>query len=243
MPRHATFKAVAAAAAASGVVGIVIGVALNVTPRQPSERPAADNERVISSGVSTASPSGTIVSAGRAPSTSIASTPASDAMTIDIPAIGVKALSVVTYEGSPDDEQGTAVNDSGPAANPLGTGGGVSPGEVGNVILTGHRTAAGAPFLQIPQLRPGDHALVSWRGHAYDYQITGQLTITFHDPASYALQVAPVPGHPAERPTQSMLTLSTCATPEDNAAGHRERDAMGNPPHRIDAIGVLVAVT
>ena len=36
-----------------------------------------------------------------------------------------------------------------------------------------------------------------------------------------------------------MLTLSTCATPEDHAAGNYWSDAFGNPEHRIEKIGVL----
>jgi sortase A len=38
-----------------------------------------------------------------------------------------------------------------------------------------------------------------------------------------------------------MITLSTCATPEDVALGNRWRDSLGNLEHRIDKIGVLVA--
>ena len=37
-----------------------------------------------------------------------------------------------------------------------------------------------------------------------------------------------------------MITLSTCATQEDHAAGNYWSDALDNPEHRIDKIGVLV---
>ena len=37
-----------------------------------------------------------------------------------------------------------------------------------------------------------------------------------------------------------MITLSTCATPEDHARGNYWSDEFGNPEHRIDKIGVLV---
>jgi sortase A len=244
--RRVRFKTVAIAIAVAGVLGILVGTAVNAIPRLLSGSPAAADEPAVSTGTPTATatvPSGATASAAATSIPTTVEAPSANAMTIDIPAIDVKALTVVPYDGSPDDEQGTALNDRGLAANPLGVSGGRSPGEIGNVIVTGHRTAAGAPFLRVPQLRPGDHVLVGWADHTYDYQITGQLWITFHDPASFALQVAPIPGHPGDQPTQSMITLSTCATPEDNAAGHRERDAMGNPPHRIDAVGVLVAVT
>jgi sortase A len=39
-----------------------------------------------------------------------------------------------------------------------------------------------------------------------------------------------------------MITLSTCATPEDHAAGNYWADRFGNPEHRIDKIGVLTDV-
>jgi sortase A len=39
-----------------------------------------------------------------------------------------------------------------------------------------------------------------------------------------------------------MITLSTCATPEDRAAGNFWSDALGNPEHRIDKVAVLVGV-
>ena len=39
-----------------------------------------------------------------------------------------------------------------------------------------------------------------------------------------------------------MITLSTCATPEDHAAGNYWADELDNPEHRIDKIGVLERV-
>jgi sortase A len=37
-----------------------------------------------------------------------------------------------------------------------------------------------------------------------------------------------------------MITLSTCATLEDHAAGNYWADRFDNPEHRIHKIGVLV---
>jgi len=163
-------------------------------------------------------------------------------VTITIPAAHVSGLRDVLYPGGPDDARGTSFEERGLAASPTGPAGGVLPGQVGNFIVTAHRTAAGAPFRDVPGLRPGDRILVRTRAHTYVYRVTGRMWVTFHDPASYALQVAPVPGYPGRLATVPMITLSTCATPEDNAAGLRQRDAMGNPPHRIDVVGRLVAV-
>jgi sortase A len=161
---------------------------------------------------------------------------------VTIPLAGVHGLRTVLYPGAPDDVVGTSYEERGLAAVPTGPRGGVLPGQVGNLIVTAHRTAAGGPFRQVPGLPNGAHVLVRWGGRTYDYVVVDRFRVTFHDPASYALQVAPVPGHPGATPTRAMLTLSTCATPEDNALGIHERDALGNPPHRLDVVAVLVAV-
>jgi len=165
-----------------------------------------------------------------------------DRATISIPAIGLYRRTTVFYRGSPDDRPGTEIQDTGKLAAPIGRRGGVGPGQVGNLIVAGHRTSADGPLRDLPELRRGDHVRVTYLGMVYDYKITGSLWITFHDPDSYALQVAPVPGHPGRTPTRPMVTLTTCATPEDRAAGDFELDELGNPPHRIDKIGVLVDV-
>ena len=160
---------------------------------------------------------------------------------LTISAIGVRDIPVVRYRGSPDDARGTRIQNRGPAASPRGPGGGVGPGEVGNFLVTGHRTSHDAPFHDLPAVRQGDHLLVRQAGTVYDYLVTGALRISFRSTASKALQSAPVPGRPGEVATRPMITLSTCATPEDHAAGNYWSDELHNPEHRIDKIGVLVA--
>lgn len=54
-----------------------------------------------------------------------------------------------------------------------------------------------------------------------------------------ATEAAPKPG---QELTRAMITLSTCATPEDHAAGNYWADEFDNPEHRIDKIGVLVGI-
>ena len=49
-----------------------------------------------------------------------------------------------------------------------------------------------------------------------------------------------MPGQPGKKPHRAYITISTCATPEDHAAGNFWHDRFGNPEHRIDKIGVLV---
>jgi sortase A len=161
---------------------------------------------------------------------------------LSIPAIGLDPVAVVPYVGRPDDLPGTRIQDKGATASPRGKHGGVGPGEVGNFIVTGHRTAHGAPFKLLPSLRNGEHILVTADGKTYDYVVTGTLKISFRSPRDRAAQSAPVPGYPGRPATKPMITLSTCATPEDHAAGNFWSDELGNPEHRIDKIGVLVAV-
>jgi sortase A len=158
-----------------------------------------------------------------------------------IPAIGVRRLRVVPYTGTADDRPGTVIQDRGVAASPRGRAGGVGPGEIGNYIITAHRTTHGRPFGRVPELRNGDHVLVTANGKIYDYVITRTMTISFRKPAEKAQQNAAVPGRPGVTPTRAMITLSTCATPEDHAAGNYWSDALGNPEHRINKIGTLVS--
>ena len=161
---------------------------------------------------------------------------------LTIPAIGARDIPVVRYRGSPDDARGTRIQNRGPATSPRGPGGGVGPGAVGTFLVVGHRTSHDAPFRNLPAVRRGDHLLVREAGTVYDYLVTGTLWISFRSAASKARQSAPVPGRPGEVATRPMITLSTCATPEDHAAGTFWADEFGNPEHRIDKIGVLVDV-
>jgi sortase A len=169
-------------------------------------------------------------------------TPPAPKAWLSIPSIGVHDLPVVAYTGYPDDLPGTHIEDRGLAASPRGRRGGVAPGEVGNLLITGHRTSAGGPLRRLPSLDDGAHILISSGGMVYDYVVTGTMTISFRSKASLGLQSAAVPGHPSLPATRAMITVSTCATPEDHARGDYWVDALGNPEHRIDKVGVLVAV-
>jgi sortase A len=162
-------------------------------------------------------------------------------VSMSIPAAGVRNLRVVAYTGTADDRPGTRIQDRGVAASPRGRAGGVGPGEIGNFIVTGHRVSHGRPLEHAPDLRNGDHVLIRVGGTVYDYVITRTMTISFRKPAEKAQQNAAVPGNPGAKPTQPMITISTCATPEDHAAGNYWHDELGNPEHRINKIGTLVA--
>ncbi|MET9437113.1 class E sortase [Streptomyces sp. NPDC006551] len=161
---------------------------------------------------------------------------------LSIPSIGVKDLRVVPYEGTTDDTPGTRIQDRGVAASPQGDRGGVGPGEVGNFLVTAHRLSAGGPLRDLPDVEIGDSVFVrAADGTVHEYEIVQTRQTSFRSERSLAEQRAAVPGAPGEKPTKAMITISTCATPEDNAAGNYWRDENNNPEHRIDKIGVLTA--
>lgn len=160
---------------------------------------------------------------------------------LSIPAIGLRGLVVEPYRGRPDDAPGTRLQNTGIAASPHGPRGGVGPGGVGNYLVTAHRTSSTRAFEHLPSLRRGDRVQVEAGGVRYTYEIASTRWTSFRSPASLARQAAAVPGQPGRRPTRAFVTLSTCATPEDHARGNYWSDEFGNPEHRIDKIGVLVA--
>lgn len=159
---------------------------------------------------------------------------------LSIPALDLHGIPVVRYRGTPDDGPGTRIQNGGPTASPRGPGGGVGPGVIGNFIVTGHRTSHTAPFRYLPDLRVGDRVRIRSGEVVHVYRITATRTTSFRSPQSLARQSAAVPGRPGVAPTRAMITLSTCATPEDHAAGNFWSDRFGNPEHRIDKIGVLI---
>ena len=160
--------------------------------------------------------------------------------TLSIPALDIRDVVVAPYVGRTDDADGTRIQDGGVAASPHGPEGGVGPGGIGNYQVTAHRTSAGAPFARLPALRPGGLVTVRAGGTRYVYEIRRTRQTSFRSARSLAEQRAAVPGRPGATPTRAYLTLSTCATPEDHAAGNYWADEFHNPEHRIDKIGVLV---
>lgn len=160
---------------------------------------------------------------------------------VSIPELGMSDFPVVRYPGSPDDAPGTALQNAGEMASPRGARGGVGPGEVGNYIVTGHRLSGTAPLRYSPSLRRGDRIRVRSGDTVFVYEVRRTRWTSFREPASLRAQRAEVPGRPGETATRAMITLSTCATPEDHAVGNYWSDEFDNPEHRIDKIGVLVA--
>lgn len=85
------------------------------------------------------------------------------------------------------------------------------PGQVGNFAVAGHRVTYGKPLNQIADLEPGDPIVVRVADSAgfdwwYVYSVTTSRIV---DPSQVEV-IAPVPGHPDERPTGRHLTLTAC---------------------------------
>ncbi|MER5932800.1 class E sortase [Streptomyces sp. NPDC002054] len=236
MPSHRIVPAALAAAVLAALVGCSSGAGAASSDGKPAADSAAGfSTKTVTtpSAVSpTASPS--VVATALTPAPPIATA-------IAIPRIGLDDLSVVPYEGTSDDWAGTRIQNKGFAASPYGDEGGVGPGEIGNYLVTAHRLSAGGPLRDLPALNTGDPVFVTAGGMVHEYRITETRKTSFRSKRSLAEQRAAVPGEPGKKPTKAMITISTCATPEDNASGNFWRDDRGNPEHRIDKIGALVS--
>ncbi|MGQ0629570.1 MAG: sortase domain-containing protein [Sporichthyaceae bacterium] len=160
--------------------------------------------------------------------------------TLTISKLGIRDLAVEPYRGRTDDAPGTVIQDGGIAASPHGPRGGIGPGGIGNYQVTAHRTSSTRAFEFLPDLAPGDRVVVRAGGTRYVYEIRSTRRTSFRSAQSLAEQRAAVPGRPGAEPRDAFITLSTCATPEDRAAGNFWTDEFKNPEHRIDKIGVLI---
>ncbi len=210
--------------------GALVGCAEQVVRPEQSSAPTTASTSPSAEPTPTPTPTGPATSAGR---------PRNARLTI--PKIDVDDLRVVAYRGSTDDRRGTAIQNRGNAASPHGPKGGVGPGGIGNYQVTAHRLSSTQAFIDLPRLRRGDRIEVETGNVRYIYEVTKTRRVSFRSPASLRKQRAEVPGEPGEVADRAYITLSTCATPEDHAAGNFWSDEFGNPEHRIDKIGELVA--
>ena len=78
------------------------------------------------------------------------------------------------------------------------------PGQIGNFSVAGHRIKK--IFWRIDELQPGDVIGVETQTSWYVYQVTGHEIVR---PSAVEV-VAPVPDRPGQKPTQALLTLTTC---------------------------------
>jgi sortase A len=91
--------------------------------------------------------------------------------------------------------------------------GSAMPGQIGNFVVSGHRTTYAAPFNEIDRLDRDDEIIVEAPEARYTYRVTSQDIV---DPDEVDV-LAPVPGKPDIRPIRAFITLSTCH-PEYSAA-------------------------
>ena len=89
--------------------------------------------------------------------------------TIEIPRLG---LSTKVHEG-----QSLAVLARGPGHLP----GSALPGERGNVVIPGHRTAAPHPFLDVDRLENGDQITLATTVQRFVYTVTGTAIVSPDD--------------------------------------------------------------
>ncbi len=89
---------------------------------------------------------------------------------------------------------------------------GAEPGEVGNVVLAGHRVTRGEPFRDFLDLRRGDLVVVETRTKVYTYELRGDgddVRVDFS--TSWPLQPVPEPDAGSREPTERLITLITCS--------------------------------
>ncbi|MFI0356526.1 class E sortase [Actinomadura sp. 9N407] len=123
--------------------------------------------------------------------------------TIRIPRFGKKYRYVVVEGVKQSDLR------KGPGHYP----GSAMPGQVGNFVVSGHRTTYSAPFNRVGELRKGDEILIDTREKQYVYRVTGRKIV---EPTAVEV-TAPVPMRIKAEPTEPLITLTTCH-PEYSAA-------------------------
>jgi sortase A len=87
------------------------------------------------------------------------------------------------------------------------------PGQVGNFVVSGHRTTYLAPFNRLGELRAGDKIYIDTRASQFVYKVTSTKVV---QPSDISV-AAPVPEHPKANPTKRLITLTTC-NPKYSAA-------------------------
>ncbi len=83
------------------------------------------------------------------------------------------------------------------------------PGQVGNFALAGHRITHGEPFARLLELKVGDKVIVTTKSYIFTYVIDEPPSkLTVKDVDTWVLN--PVPGKTNVKPTQALITLTTC---------------------------------
>lgn len=141
MPRSG---ALPAALTSGGIILVLLGCSIDGAAEESSAATRTASPAKTPSDTSPATSTGepTPATTSAKPAPGATNTQARTA-SLAIPAIALKDLRVVSYEGTTDDWPGTRIQNRGVAASPYGDRGGVGPGEVGNYLVTAHRLSAG----------------------------------------------------------------------------------------------------
>jgi len=156
-------------------------------------------------GSSASNPSASSVPTASAPAVASVVLPGNAIGIIRIPRLGLNYGYAIVQGVSTDDLK------KGPGHYP----GTADPGGLGNFVVSGHRTTYLAPFNGLGALAQGDAIVIETRDTYYTYRVTTIQTVL---PTDVGV-ILPVPGQPRARPTQALITLTTC-TPKYSAS-HR----------------------
>ena len=80
------------------------------------------------------------------------------------------------------------------------------PGAIGNFAVAGHRATNGEPFAYLDKVRKGDLVVAETEDSWFTYVVDRTKIVS---PTSVWV-LDPVPGHPGARPSEPLLTLTTC---------------------------------
>ena len=89
-------------------------------------------------------------------------------------------------------------------------------GAIGNVAIAGHREGYGSPLGDVLEFRKGDAVVIRTQQYWYVYTFQSYRIVLPNDVSV----ILPVPGQPNARPTQRLLTMTTC-TPRYGTPTHR----------------------
>ena len=82
-------------------------------------------------------------------------------------------------------------------------------GEVGNYSLAAHRQTYGAPMRNVDKLKAGDPIIVGTKDAYFVYYVNSSYVVSPND----VDVVAPVPKQPETKPTERLMTITTCHPP------------------------------
>ncbi len=104
------------------------------------------------------------------------------------------------------------------------------PGQIGNFAIAGHRVTHGQPFARLLELDAGDQIIVETRETIYTYVLDeSPKQLTVRDTDTWVID--PVPGKPDTKPTDALITLTTCQDlfrSPDRSIGFGRLESMKN---------------